>query len=64
MKIRLTKKQWVEAGRRGGWLKLSQEDDPEPPRDEEGGDVCTQCGNPIDHDDPHTVCDKCRAKSE
>lgn len=25
-----------------------------------GGDNCTQCGNPIQHNEPHVQCDSCR----
>ncbi len=27
----------------------------------DGGDLCTRCGAPIDHGDPHLECDTCRA---
>jgi len=26
-----------------------------------GGDLCSRCGAPIDHNEPHTECDECRA---
>lgn len=26
-----------------------------------GGDLCTRCGAPIDHNEPHVECDACRA---
>jgi len=26
------------------------------------GDTCTNCGNPIDHNEPHMQCDNCREK--
>lgn len=31
----------------------------EPTIDEQGGDLCTRCGNPIDHNDPHMYCSEC-----
>lgn len=31
----------------------------EPQLDEAGGDLCTRCGNPIDHNDPHMYCSRC-----
>lgn len=30
------------------------------PADETGGDLCSRCGNPCDHDEPHTECEACR----
>lgn len=37
-------------------------EDPNAEPERPSGDVCTQCGEPIDHSEPHYVCEECRRK--
>ena len=43
---------------------VEAETDPnaEPPVNEAAGDVCTQCGAPIDHNEPNMQCEACRSR--
>lgn len=38
---------------------IMQDEAREPQAEPKGGDLCTRCGNPIDHNDPHTYCQDC-----
>ena len=44
-------------------LPAPAETAPQTARRETPDDLCTQCGCPIDHDEPHTVCESCREKN-
>jgi hypothetical protein len=44
--------------------KVEAETDPnaEQPEPAPGGDLCTTCGKPVDHNEPHTQCEACRER--
>lgn len=57
MKIKLSKSQWEQVGRKAGWMKKAAT---------EVNSICQNCGSSklIKKDEKHIVCDNCKSEFE